>query len=102
MAETSSANPLYVAWTSTAAGSIVVNRPGNASWSAGLTANEEPSWITMSLNRATAVCPSGVSVSTRKRATSRSNMPPACSSSYRCHSATAASYDASGWCARSV
>ena len=26
---TSSANPLYVAWTSTAAGSIVVNRPGN-------------------------------------------------------------------------
>ena len=45
---TSSENPLYVAWISIAAGSIVVNRPGNTSRNFFLSANEEPSWITMS------------------------------------------------------
>jgi hypothetical protein len=40
---TSSEKPLYVAWISTAAGSIVVNRPGKTSRSLLLRANDEPS-----------------------------------------------------------
>jgi hypothetical protein len=47
------------ACTSTAAGSTVVNRPENTSLSAFFSANDEPSWITMSSNRATAAWPSG-------------------------------------------
>ena len=38
----------------TAAGSIVVNRPGHVPDKAALSANDDPSWITMSVNRATA------------------------------------------------
>lgn len=42
---------------------------------AGFRANDEPPWITMSLDRATARCPSGVSVWTRNCSTSRTHIP---------------------------
>ena len=53
------------------AGSIVVDRPGKAADSAG-SSEEDPSRITMSVKRATAVCPSGVSVCNRKRSSDAS------------------------------
>jgi hypothetical protein len=39
--------------------------PGEGDRQGGLSANDDPSWITMSAKRATAVCPSGVSVCSR-------------------------------------
>jgi hypothetical protein len=71
---TSSENPLYVVCNSIAAGSVVVNRPGNTSRCWFLSANEEPSWITISLNRATDACPSGASVWIRKRSVRRASI----------------------------
>lgn len=52
-----------------------MNRPGNVPDRAALSANDDPSWITMSVNRATAVWPAGVSVWTRNWSMSRAGIP---------------------------
>ena len=47
-----SSNAFIVTWSSTAAGDILVNRPGPSSASVSLRANDVPSCNTMSRNRA--------------------------------------------------
>lgn len=63
------------AWMSTAAGSIVVNRPGNVPDRAAVRANDDASWITLSVNRAPAVWPPVVSVWTRHWSMTLANIP---------------------------